>query len=160
MRLPYEMLNAHMILIRDNYDFAGWLIRKFTNSEWNHIVWIFEDCIIESKSTGIVLKNINKYFSSRYEIKFIRIKNLTQEQRLGISKILLKSVHKKSYLKWIWTFFMLLIGYNGKLLRKTCSGFIANNCAIFGIYFKEGKKSLHITPEDINSSSIIEEVSF
>lgn len=152
-------MRDNILLVHYRFDPIAWLIRLFTHSYWNHTAFIIDDRnIIESKRKGIRINWADAYDNKfLYKTKILKIKNLSIFQEDIILKALLNYPFKKGYLKRLLSFIYLWRRLDKKLPRETCSGFIAECCAKGGIYFCN-KKPSYITPEDINSSFVVEEV--
>ncbi len=65
-----------VLLVHTRYSFISYLIRKITDSHWNHAALFvneFHD-VIEATSQGVVVNHIEAYLNSNFELKLVRFK--------------------------------------------------------------------------------------
>jgi hypothetical protein len=142
------MRQGDLLLIRHQYDPLGWLIRKVTKSEWNHIAWAMNShWLIESKGTGIVMSSIRKFQNKRlYKIKLIRIKDLSKSKIKKVSEILYRRRCRWNYFTFLLTYLLTICGSKYRPCMS-CSWFIADGLRIAG--YRITKQHLrYVTPED------------
>lgn len=143
-----------ILLIGYRADPLSYLVRKFTNSIYNHAAFIYDqNRIIECKRNGVTFASINKYKRIAKTIKILRFKEFDPSLAMGI---FLTRTGKQSYWKFLISFILIGIGYRGKLPRDTCSGLIAECLATTGFFFRKDKLPSRITPEDINQCKMLE----
>jgi len=141
-----------ILLVKYNLDPIGWLIRKFTKSNWNHVAWVLNKyTVIESCRKGIILTPISKYKNKiLYETKLKRIKNISKKDLDIAINIALKFKRKRNYFKLLLTFINVYLKINNKLPDVTCSGLISYCLSKVSFYFNKNKHPLMTVPEDIN----------
>ena len=76
------MKQGDILLVKYRWCPIGWLIRRITHSEWNHVALsVNTHWLIESKGSGIVISSINKYLNPRlYKIQLIRLRGLKKKE--------------------------------------------------------------------------------
>jgi uncharacterized protein YycO len=154
-----RLKRGDIILVHYNFDLAGWLIRLYTHSYWNHASWVMDSKhLIESKRKGIIISPINKYNNNfLFKTKIVRIKKISN---IKLNKAIRLAVQQRKitpYWKQIITFTFLLFDYEGRLPKPTCSGLIAQCLYKVGIKFCS-KRPSRVTPADINESEIVKEI--
>jgi len=141
-----------IILIKyKKLDLLGWVIRKITHSNYNHVAWAISDThYLEVVGIGILIRPLkrleNKFL---FEIKIRRIKNINSRKlNRAVDYAIFQNSRALRITLWI-TFILLAIGYKGKRPRLTCSGLIATCLAKVHWYFNQKKKPEDIIPKDI-----------
>jgi hypothetical protein len=144
------MIKAQLIFIHYYFDPIAWLIQLFTHSFWNHVGWVYNNQIIESKRDGIIISPISKYNHKwLYKTKILMLQNYTLEKQKIIETYLLQQVTTKtSYFCHFKTFLGVILKRPSFITKKTCSGLIAHALAKAGYIFSL-KPLDFITPQDI-----------
>ncbi len=148
-------MNNYILLVHYKFDPVALLIRLYTKSTWNHCAYLStkNNCLIESKRSGIVISPISKYNNPwLYKIKLLKIKNHSKNELKNMEMYLFQQVTTKtSYFSHFKTFLGILLGYKPFISKKTCSGLIAYAFAQEGRIFSY-KDIDFITPEDIRKA--------
>lgn len=160
-------MRGSLILVR-NKGFVGYLIRKVTNSYWNHVGIVEDDkTIIESTfKNGVVRTDLNDFINDskakKLEFALYRIKDISNEQIDTIVKFVSDRIgHKYDFFQFISLFFMFLLRVTRRIEpidntnKWLCSELIAEGAYQAGIKFQENIDPDNITPEDIASSDIV-----
>jgi len=156
MQKKYKI--GYILLIKYKYCPIGWLIRKITHSNWNHVAWILNDkLVLEIRNGGIKITPIKRYNNKFFETKIIKLLKIKDED---IKYILLDEIIKKKIKSYKLPIFFTMLGVLLKIknLRYTCSSYIASLLSKYGFYFIKDKNPLYITPEDINTSKNVKDV--
>ncbi len=145
------MIQGDILLIKYKWCPIGWLIRRATHSEWNHVALsINHHYLIESKGSGVVISSIKKYLNPKlYKIKLIRLKKLKKKEIKQAVTYAKQQVNKHNYFIYIWTLLKIIFGYVGHVRLVTCSGLVATSLNQIGYKFK--KKAQLTSPEDISN---------
>jgi len=144
------MKQGDILLIKYKYDPIGWIIRKFTKSKWNHIAWALNNSyIIEANGSGIIISSIRKFQNKKlYDIKLIRIKNISKFNIQKVTKDLVSQTKRWRYATFLYSYILTILG-SKKCPCKSCSWFITE--ALNKINYTISKKNIkYITPEDYN----------
>jgi hypothetical protein len=143
------MKAGDILLVKTKYDPISWLIRKVTNSNYNHACIAFNGKIlINIRAKGMELINVNKYKLSKYhECKLLRMEKFDKRKINNVLSYLLLHDFKRFYIYWLWQGLMFLIAK--KPLKNSCSGLIAEAFHYNGHIFSY-TDDYNITPEDIN----------
>jgi len=150
------MKKGDILLIHSKLDPIAWIIRKASNSHWNHVAWAVDThFLIEARGRAIDKCSIKKYLNWRYEVKLIRLKKVTKDQfKEGIEYVSQLQGERKylSYLKTILR--MVFMEDEIRYGVLTCSGLIARGLEEAGFSFIPNHKkiSYQITPEDISKA--------
>ena len=149
------MKKGDLLLVKFRFDPIGWIIRKATNCNYNHIAWILnKDYIIETRGRGIRINPIQRYNNKfLYKTKVLKLKGITQFKLKKALSYALINVSKGNYFKLLITYFMIFCKYQGKQPRYSCSGLIAECLSKVNFYFNKRKKPQNITPADIEKSN-------
>lgn len=148
-----QTMNPNIILIHYKYDPIAFLIRFYTRSYWNHVVWIYNnDFIIESTRSGIIVSSINKYNNLLlYNTQKLNIPRLSHIEKKQLNDYFISLLGKNNFFLRILVF--LAVGLKIKrsyLPIKTCSGMIAEGLSkICRRTVIKNKNPLYITPEEI-----------
>jgi len=138
------------------------LIRRFTDSDWNHIaISIGGDDIVEAGFGGVRPASLRKYWNSK--VRIIRVKDASREEHikaalLGATKCNLKF----DYLQILWILLTKIFGRSWLLEhlhrrnRYICSELYYDSWLMVGYILCPGKDISMISPEDIASSTLIE----
>ena len=144
------MKKGDILLINYKFDPIAYLIKLVTKSKWNHVAWALNEfMLIEVTGKGIKINPISKYLHSPlYNLKLIRLKDLSKSKIKKVSKRLLAQRGKIHYWKFFLSYF--LVGFGLKPLVKNCSNFIFFEMRKEG--YSIGKRNQKfINPEDFNS---------
>ena len=153
------MRRGDIILIKYKWDFPiGWLIRRFTHCQWNHVAWAINDHeLIELKAIGKKRTPLSRYLNKwLYKYKAVRplLDNYKLEEALKRAE---KAQFNYPYSSAIINFILIKLKITDKLSRLSCSGFIAYYLSQIGFYF-DGKKTWFVTPKDIEISKKVKDV--
>lgn len=148
------MKQGDILLIKSKYDFVGWLIRKSTNSEWNHVAIAVSDSkIIEARGGKVQINSSLKYLWNKfYKVKILRVK---YRKREDFKKVIDKAIEiknnskKSSYFKFLIFILLLIFKKKNPFKIKTCSGFVADCFETINVEFKPSLHDYETTPEDI-----------
>lgn len=145
------MKKGDILLINISYDPAGWLIKYFTKSKYNHAAWALNEySFIHSTGRGIRIDTLSKYLNNKwFNVKVLRLKNLNKKQINKTSKLLVEQRCKVAYWKFFISFFLVAFGLKG--LVQNCSNMIFNAMTKAG-YTLTKKNNKYIVPEDFNKS--------
>lgn len=153
---PLERINGilpplkqtDIVLIRIKKNFLRYLLRKVTNSYWDHVALIlfpknnnkkhFYDLIIESvKPNGVEIHKLEKYLTKpeKYDIGIKRIPHLSEINRRRVINFALLNIDTPYYNLSRIKFFLAYIskGFKKKLLKKqrySCTGLVQK--ALYG----------------------------
>jgi len=154
------MRRGDIILVNYRFDPISWYIKKITKSEWNHTAFVIDnERVVESRGKGIVIGSIKRYKNkSFFKMKVVRPKLDCKKLNKAIDYAIMQVGNESTYFKFLYTLFSLKHRYFIKSSHKTCSGMIAEVLNIVGFQFRNDKKPLQITPEDINSSEGVDNV--
>ena len=144
-----------LLLVQFRLDPVGFLIRKITKCNYNHIVWIINDEeMIEVKGRGTLISNAKKYQNKFfYKTKLLRVKDINTKVLYDcIMDYALRLTVRGSYIKLWITYIRILLNKPLPHPRLTCSGFIALCLSFIGFRFIENKSPENITPFDIEKS--------
>jgi len=137
-----KLEEADIVVIRIKKNFLRYLIRKVTNSYWDHCALVLYpkntelgidyNMIIEAaEPKGIEVHKLNKYLNApeKYEVGIKRVANLDAQTRERIISFMLLNVDAPYYPLKRRRFLMAMISkkYSEKLLgrqRYCCSGFV------------------------------------
>lgn len=157
--LPCGIKKGDIFVIHYRFDPIASLIRYFLKCEYNHCAWVYsEKYLIENKRNGVLLSPIKKYLNKKScYFKVVRL-NLSEEKINFVLESALKEKKKQSYWKFLISFLLIGIGWEGKLPRPTCSGFIAEQLSRVNFYFNHYKEPHLITPKDILNSTEVKNV--
>ena len=154
------MQRGDILLIKCLWDFPiGWLIRRLTHCQWNHVAWFTNDkelIELKAKSKKITpLKHyLNKYL---YKCKAIRLTIDKDKLNQAIDRAE-KAQFNYPYSSAIFNFILIGLKIKKELPRLSCSGFIAYYLSQINFYFN-GKDTWFITPKDIEISRKVKDVS-
>lgn len=150
------MKKGDILLVHYRFDPIGYIIRKATKSEWNHVAWaISSKRLIQACRKGIITVPLSKYLNKTlYRVKLLRIDNISQKKLDRAIKLTINMKSKGNYFKLLLSFVFVFRQESKKILRTTCSGLIAYCLSIVEWYFNKRKSPLLITPEDINCSKM------
>lgn len=150
------MKRGDLILLYYKYDPIGFLIRRKTHSNWNHIgVALNETTMIDLRATKLRITHINDFLNSPiYKIKVLRIHNLPDEAREHLIDMLYAQPKKRIYWKMLWKFFLLFFNIPSDIVIS-CSEVIVKGLLEKGIDLVPGKDVRLVTPEDINRSKLV-----
>lgn len=160
------MKEGDILLIKSKRCPISWLIRKFIKSNFNHVAWALDNkTLLEVKSVKGIVSTPVKYYKNKflYRTKLLRIKNISKyrlQKALHYAVIESATNEDKGYFKFLLNL-LLLARKQENLSKPTCSGFIAEALNYVGWHFTEDKHKhpFEITPEDINQSRRVKEVS-
>jgi len=145
-----------ILLVHSKFDPIAWIIHYFTKSYWNHVAWAIDaHYLIEMKATNINVCSIRKYLNWKYDVKLIRLKNVTKDEFKEAIKYIKQFKIKRSYFTYLKLLLKLLCSDKNKFICGfTCSSFIARALEEVNYYFiPSNKKWIYlITPEDIANS--------
>lgn len=155
------MKPGDILLVKFKFDIVGWLIRRATKSQWNHVALAINDSfIIEGKGRGIIKTSSLKYiWNPLYKTKAIRVKGLKKPQIKKVVNYAKSQVGKSNYFKWLICIILLVFKYKKPLPRTTCSGLIAEAFNIIGFKFRGDKQPYEISPADIANAKGMKNVS-
>jgi len=150
------MVRGDLILLYYKYDPIGFLIRRKTHSNWNHIgVALNETHMVDLRATKLRITHINDFLNSPiYKIKLLRINNLPSETTEHLINTLYAQPKKRIYWKMLWKFFLLFFNIPSNIVIS-CSEVIVKALFEKGIDLVPGKDVRLVTPEDINRSKLI-----
>ena len=154
------MKRGDLLLVKYKFDPIGWLIRKVTNGNFNHVAWVIsKKQLMEIKGKGVSINSIRKYDNKfLYETKLLRIKDLEPKKIMkAITYAISLKLKRKRFTLWK-TFILLFLNSKGKLPTLTCSGIIAESLSKVNWFFSEYKSPRIITPEDIATCNKLEEI--
>lgn len=148
------MRRGDIILVDYRFDPISWYIKKITKSKWNHVAFVIDkERVIETRGKGITIGSIKRYENKLFfRMKIVRPKLDYKKLNKAVDYAIIQTGNKSSYFKFLYTLFSLKHHYFIKSSHKTCSGMIAEVLDIVEFQFRDDKKPLEITPEDINSS--------
>lgn len=138
------------------------LIRRFTDSYWNHIALsIGGDDIVEAGFGGVRPASLKKYWDST--VRIIRVKDASGDEQvkaalLGATKCNLRY----DYLQILWIVLAKIFGRSWLLehlhrrSRYICSELYYDSWLMVGYVLCPGKDISMISPEDIANSNLIE----
>lgn len=148
-----------ILLIKYLWDFPiGWIIRKGTKCDFNHIAWILNnENVIELKAKGKRTIPLKKYLNKWiYKCKLVRIKDILPCKLNEALKRAEKAQFNYSYSSAIINFILIGLKILKKYPRLSCSAFLAYYLYQVGFTFN-GKNVWFITPADIlNSKKVID----
>lgn len=153
-------MRGDLLLIKHKFDPVGWLIRKATDGNFNHIAWVInKKQIIEVQGKGASINSIRKYSNKfLYETKVLRIKDIKPEKLIeAIAYAISLKLKRKRWTLWK-TFLLLFLDSKKELPTLTCSGTIAESLSKVNWFFDKRKKPRNITPEDIARCRRLKEV--
>jgi len=155
------MRTGDILLIKSRLDLVGWLIRRGTHSQWNHVAWAIDNqTLVELKAKGKRITPLNKYLNRfMYGVKLVRIKYVGVEDFIYCLDIAVNTNHYYSYTSSLVNYICVQTKILKKLPRPTCSGFIATILDKVDFWFLEKKDPNFITPADISKSDKVEDVS-
>lgn len=160
-----EIKRGDLILVHTSNSIVCWLIRKITQSHWNHVAWyVGDDFVIEAKGgIGISVVPLDDFdLSDEFHFNVVRIKSeFISEDKLDNSVIRAMKCRGRSY-DW-WLIVQLLFLYVFGLRKKDvaddwdkswiCSELVATplfECADF--WFRDDIPVQNIVPGDISRS--------
>ena len=154
------MRKGDILLVKYLYDPIGFLIRKGTGGNFNHVAWAINNReLIEVKAEGKKTTPLKHYLNKwLYKVKLIRIKNILPCKLNEALRRANKAQFDYPYSSAIINFILIKLKITKKLPRLSCSGFIAYYLAQAGFYF-DGIRTWFITPKDIEFSKNIKDVS-
>jgi len=151
--------SCDILLVCYYFDFIGFLIRKVSKCNYNHVELIINDKFtIGAKGNGIKKSKITKYSNKfLYKTKLLRINGLTEEEKEKIIYCAEAQMGDKySYLAYLYNAYL---NWRGKATAFiNCCSFI-NLC--FSVVNRDIRKDQNIfktTPKDIEKAKIVEEV--
>lgn len=145
---------GNILLVRYKVDILGFLIRAYTKSYWNHVVWIYdENNVIDVRGHFIKIRPISEYLNNKkYAFKILELKNINKQQKEKVLSNCLFYLGNMSYFMWIVSLLGIFFNVKKELPQVTCSGLVAKSLSTQNWFFF-AKKPIHlITPEDINRS--------
>lgn len=154
------MKKGDILLIKCFWDFPiGWLIRKGTKGNFNHVAWIIDkDTIMELKAKGKRITPLKKYLNKYlYKCKLVRLTIDKDKLNQAINRAK-KAQFNYPYTSALINFILIKLKITKQLPRLSCSGFIAYYLAQIGFYFN-GEETWFITPKDIEISKKVKDVS-
>lgn len=154
------MRRGDIILVNYRFDPISWYIKQITHSQWNHVAFVIDnEKIVEGRGNGIVISSIKRYENKFFfKMKIVRPKFDYKKINKAVDYAIMQAGKESNYFKFLYALLSLKHRYFIKPSHKTCSGMIAEVLDIIGFRFRNDKKPLQITPEDINSSKRIIEV--
>jgi len=154
------MKRGDILLVKYRYDPVGWIIRKFTHCQWNHVAWFINDKeLIELKAIGKRKTLLSHYLNKLlYKCKVVRplIDKHKLEKAVERAE---KSQFNYPYTSAIINFILIRLKITNDLPRLSCSGFIAYYLAQEADFYFNGKNTWFITPADIEKSRKVIDVS-
>jgi len=151
-----------ILLIKYLWDFPiGWLIRRFTHCQWNHVAWFTNDKeLIELKAIGKRKVHLSHYLNKwLYKCKVVRIKSIDNYKLNEAIKRAEKAQFDYPYSSAIINFSLIKLKILKESPRLSCSSFIAYYLSQVNFYFN-GKNIHFITPKDIEKSRKVIDVSY
>lgn len=85
-----------IVLVDDLQGGLGWAIKSHTSGNYNHAMILYKPGILSSQNWLFQSIGVDQYMTSRYMLKFWRIKNLTEVEKNSI----LKSILDRLSLPW------------------------------------------------------------
>jgi hypothetical protein len=160
------MKKGDILLIKSRFDPVGWLIRKFTHCQWNHVAWALnENTLIELKAKGKRITPLKKYLNNfLYKCKLVRIKDLdnckVDKAIERASQTVFNYPYSSAILNFILIKFKILKKFPRlKFPRLSCSGFVAYYLKSEANFKFNNKNTFFITPKDIDTSKKVKNVS-
>lgn len=142
------MRKGDVVLLHHKLDPLAWLICWLAKSEFNHVAWAINDKeIIESVGKGIIVTPISKYLNWRWNVKILRLKNLSRKQINRITERMLEKRCRYFYLEYLLSFALMIL--RRKTHRTTCSNFVSYELRKENLYIKKRNYEF-IVPEDFN----------
>lgn len=148
------MNKGDLLLVKFKFDILGYIIRKVIKCEYNHVAWLInKNYLLEVARQGIIIREVSKYNNKfLYTTKILKLKNITPlKLTKAINYAIDKEGRKNPFKLWL-TYIMILLKYQEKPFRYSCSGLIAECLSKIGFYFDKRKKPQNITPIDIIKS--------
>ena len=154
------MRRGDIILVNYRFDPIGHYIKKVTKGKFNHVAFVIDnERVVESRGKGIVIGSIKRYKNTLFfKMKVVRPELNYKQLSKAVDYAVMQAGNESNYFKFLYTLFSLKHRYFIKSSHKTCSGMIAEVLNIVGFQFRNDKKPLQITPEDINSSEGVDNV--
>lgn len=155
-----EIERGDIILLYYKFDPIAFFIRLKTHSKWNHIgIALHGTKIIDLRATKLRYANLSHFInSSIYKIKILRIKNLTRKAKEHLINTIANQSPSRNYFKMLWKFFLMIFNIPSNICYS-CSEIIVKALKEKNIDLCPGKDVRLITPEDINKSERIKNVS-
>lgn len=153
------MKHGDILLIQYRFDPVGWIIRRYTHCQWNHVAWFTNDKeLIELKAIGKRKVHLSHYLNKwLYKCKVVR--PLLDKRKLDEAiQRAEKAQFNYPYSSAIINFILIKLKILKKAPRLSCSSFIAYYLSQVNFYFN-GKNVHFITPKDIEKSKKIKDVS-
>lgn len=142
------MKKGDIVLLHHKLDPLAGLICWLSKGEFNHIAWAINNKeVIESVGKGIIITPISQYINWRWNIKILRLKELSKSKINRITKRLMDRQCKYFYLKYLMDFLFMIICRTA--YKTTCSNFVSYELMKENIYINK-KHQEFITPEDFN----------
>lgn len=150
-----------ILLVKYRFDPVGWIIRRFTHCQYNHVAWALNDHeLIELRAKGRVITPLKKYLNkSFYKCKLVRIKDIDNYKLNKALERASKTIFDYPYSNAIINFILVKLQITKKQFRLSCSGFIAYFLKTEANFYFNGKRTFFITPADIEKSKKVEDVS-
>ena len=154
------MRRGDIILVNYRFDPISWYIKRITHSQFNHVAFVIDnERVVEGRGNGIVISSIKKYENKfLFKMKVVKLKLDYKKLNKAVDYAIIQAGKESNYFKFLYALLSLKHHYFIKPSHKTCSGMIAEVLDIVGFRFRNDKKPLQITPEDINSSEGVENV--
>lgn len=154
------MRRGDILLIKYRFDPIGWLIRRFTYCQWNHVAWFTNDKeLVELQATGKKITPLSHYLNRLlYKCKAVRIKDIDNCKLSASVGRAEKSQFSYPYSSAIINFVLIKLKTTKDLPRLSCSGFIAYYLSQGADFYFNGIKTWFITPKDIESSEKVKDV--
>ena len=145
------MKTGDILLVHSKFDPIAWLIRKYTSSYWNHVAWaIDKDNFIEARGTEIGRVSRTKYLNWLYNVKLIRLKNISETELKEALNYISQFKRKRRYIDYLKLIFKIFISnYGSFVCGLTCSNLIGRGLESIN-YWDKGKEIYSITPRDIS----------
>lgn len=150
-----------VLLIKKKWCLLSWIIRKFTNSNWNHCALYTSDKKILDPRANVckIIKDERYKNKFLYETKVIRlVENIPYAYQMEISKLArgLQNKLKFRYFDFLQTLFALYKKKAPKYIKVIpCSGIVSNIMRIYG-GVDLPKRYYMMTPEDLNKLAVKE----
>ncbi len=154
------MNRGDIVLFRYAYDPIAFVIRLTTRSHWNHIgIALHGTVILDLRATKKRTAHIHRFTRNKhlYQLKILRIKNLTKETREHVINTINTQPKVRIYWKMLLKFFLMFLNIPSDIVYN-CAEIIAKPLREKGIDVCPGKDVRLIIPEDFNKSDKLEDV--
>jgi uncharacterized protein YycO len=161
-----RLQKGDLIVVGEIGTFISHMIKKISNSPFSHVAMYWQNGkIVEAAWNGVVVNDVYKYYSEKFNAAAFRINDLTERQaEVMLAFALAQEGKGYDWLQFFGLFWLYMTGKRRTEVdvdvhnRFICSELVAKAAEDAGISFSSSFPIENITPADIARSKIVEQV--